>query len=176
MKMKPRVVVSRCLGFEACRWDGGIVESRQVEEIGSRVEYVTVCPEVGIGLGVPRDPINLIEAGGEIRAIQPSTGRDLTEELRSFSTEFLETVSDVDGFILKSRSPSCGLEDTKIHSESGEVRGCGSGLFAEAVMDRHPSKAVVSETDLEDPEKLGEFLEKIGYGARGRSSLSSVLP
>ncbi|MCK4438674.1 DUF523 domain-containing protein, partial [Candidatus Bathyarchaeota archaeon] len=63
---KPRVVVSRCLGFEACRWNAEIIRSQTVNELRHHVEFVTVCPEQDIGLGVPRKPIDLVLVGGEV--------------------------------------------------------------------------------------------------------------
>ena len=86
--MKPRVVVSRCLGFDACRWNGEIIGSDAVEKLRDRVEFVTVCPEQDIGLGVPRKPINLVLVDGVVRVTQSETGRDLTEKLKEFSEAF----------------------------------------------------------------------------------------
>lgn len=144
--MKPRVVVSRCLGFEACRWNGEIIGSDAVEELRDRVEFVTVCPEQDIGLGVPRPPINLVLVDDVVRVVQSETGRDVTEELRGFSMGFLERLGTVDGFILKSRSPSCGHGTTKIHDGSSVY--LGSGVFASCIEKRFPDCVILDEEEL----------------------------
>jgi len=143
--------VSRCLGFEACRWNGEIVSSDAVDKLKASVEFVTVCPEQDIGLGVPRKPINLVLVDGKVRVIQSETERDVTDELRDFSMGFLESVEKVDGFILKSKSPSCGHGTTKIHD--GSMVNLGSGVFASCVEKRYPNCVILDEEELE---KMGQ--------------------
>ena len=147
-RRKPRVVVSRCLGFGACRWDAEIIRSDAVDELRDRVEFVTVCPEWDIGLGVPRKPIDLVLVDGEVRVIQKETGRDVTDEIKGFSEAFLERLGNVDGFILKSRSPSCGRGTTKIHDGSGV--NIGSGVFASCVANLYPDHLILDEDELEE--------------------------
>ena len=133
---KPRVVVSKCLEFEHCRYNGQIISSPAVRFMTPHVEFLAVCPEVEIGLGVPREPIRVVERDGERRLVQPATGRDVTGEMRDFAGRFLDGLGEVDGFVLKSRSPSCGIKDVKIFAgpEKGSAVGRGAGFFGEAVM------------------------------------------
>jgi uncharacterized protein YbbK (DUF523 family) len=146
--LKPRIVVSRCLGFEACRWNAEIICSQTVDELRDHIEFVTVCPEQDIGLGVPRKPIDLVLVDDMVRVIQKETGRDVTDELRGFSEAFLEGVGTVDGFILKSRSPSCGRGTTRIREGSGVK--IGSGVFASCVEKRYPDRVILDEEELEE--------------------------
>jgi len=146
--LKPRVVVSHCLGFEACRWDAEIIRSEAVDELRNHVEFVTVCPEQDIGLSVPRKPIDLVLLGGEVRVIQKETGRDVTNDLGGFSEAFLERLGKIDGFILKSRSPSCGHGNTRIHDGSGV--NTGSGVFASYVENRYTDHVILDEEELEE--------------------------
>jgi uncharacterized protein YbbK (DUF523 family) len=71
---KPVVVVSKCITFEPVRWNGQIIASEFVEKLKPYLNFVPVCPEVGIGLGVPRDPIRIVLVNGEKRLLQPATG------------------------------------------------------------------------------------------------------
>lgn len=136
---RPLVVVSKCLGFAHCRYDGSIIPDPVVGALKPHVEFLPVCPEMEIGLGVPRPPIRLVR-DTPVRLVQPDTGRDLTAQMQSFSKEFLEGLSEADGFVLKNRSPSCALRDAKIHaSESGPAVGRGPGLFGAAVRARFPN-------------------------------------
>jgi uncharacterized protein YbbK (DUF523 family) len=107
------VVVSQCLGFAAVRYNGAMLRDDFVQALRKHVDFVQVCPEVGIGLGVPRDPIHIVTGPAGRRLVQPSTERDLTHAMQKFSRKFLAGLGPVDGFILKSRSPSCGIKDVK---------------------------------------------------------------
>jgi uncharacterized protein YbbK (DUF523 family) len=146
---RPRVVVSRCLGFEACRWDGGIVDSAVVGSLGGVVEVVTVCPEAEAGLGVPRDPISLTLVGDDVRAIQPATGRDVTDELRRHTRKTLDGLGRVDAFILKARSPSCGLHTAKLLDSTGGAVGLASGIFADEAQKSYQEALFIDEERLD---------------------------
>jgi uncharacterized protein YbgA (DUF1722 family)/uncharacterized protein YbbK (DUF523 family) len=118
---KPVVVVSKCITFEPVRWNGQIIASDFVEKIKPYVNFVPVCPEVEIGLGVPRDPIRIVLVNGEKRLLQPATGLDFTEKMKSFSESFLHSLNAVDGFILKSGSPSSGFKNVKVYPSLEKV-------------------------------------------------------
>ncbi|UCF06413.1 MAG: DUF1722 domain-containing protein [bacterium] len=135
---KPRVVVSRCLEFESCRYNGLMISSDVVKGLVPFVEFLPVCPEVEIGLGVPRPPIRVIRKGQGLRLVQPETKRDITIAMVRFAGEFLDSVGEVDGFILKSRSPSCGIKEVKVYPGPEAVSPAAkkSGFFGAAVIER----------------------------------------
>jgi uncharacterized protein YbbK (DUF523 family) len=168
----PVVVVSKCLGFAACRYDGEVVEDDFTARLGRHARIVAVCPEVEVGLGVPRDKIRLIGMGSGQRLGQPATGRDLTAEIRRFAARFLDGLGNgaVDGFILKSRSPSCGIRDCKIFDdwESEDEVGRGTGVFARAVGEAFPDLPVEDEERLAEREVRREFLIRLFARARER--------
>ena len=56
---KPKVLISKCLEFDACRYDGQIITNKYIRTLKKHIDFITVCPEVEIGLGIPRDPIHL---------------------------------------------------------------------------------------------------------------------
>ena len=107
---RPRVVVSACLGFAAVRYSGELIPDKVVAALKEHVDFVPVCPEVEIGLGVPRPVVRLVRGEEGPRMVQPKTGEDLTERMRAFSQRFLQGLGEVEGFLLKNRSPSCGLK------------------------------------------------------------------
>ena len=141
---KPIVVLSKCLGFEACRYNGQVIPDGLVKKIEPYVDFKLVCPEVEIGLGVPRDPIRVISQGKEKRLLQPVTGRDISSKMLSFADNYLKSLKEVDGFILKSRSPSCGIKDVKLfpNSEDGTTIGKTKGFFADRVLERFSGLAM----------------------------------
>lgn len=85
---KPIVVASKCLGFAHCRYDGQMLENPLVAKLQKYVEFQPVCPEMEIGLGVPRNPIRIVEMDGKQMLHQPATGKDVTECCSMPSADF----------------------------------------------------------------------------------------
>ena len=99
--IKPIVVVSKCLEFAHCRYNGLVISDDFVDTLQDHVEFHPICPEVEIGLGVPRDPVRIVSVDNERKLRQPSTGADLTDRMTRFVDDFLTALPEVDGFILK---------------------------------------------------------------------------
>ncbi len=160
---KPVVVVSKCLEFEACRYNGERISSSFIERLKPHVRFRPVCPEVEIGLGTPRDPIR-IHLQGERKALyQPSTRKHLTQDMNAFAEKFLGSLEEVDGFILKAKSPSCAITDAKIFPTptSSDHISQGTGLFAGAALERFGTRAFADESGLNDADVRAAFLTKI---------------
>ncbi len=161
---KPRLVVSRCLGFDACRWNGVTIPSELMELIRPHAEIITVCPELEIGLGVPRDPIRVIGVNEDGRELyQSSTGRYFTQEMREFTDKFLHSLPEIDGFILKAKSPSCGIKDVKIYPREGKVAVAvqDKGFFGGAVLSAFSSSAIEDDARLTNFRIREHFLTKL---------------
>jgi uncharacterized protein YbgA (DUF1722 family)/uncharacterized protein YbbK (DUF523 family) len=167
---KPRVVISKCIGFEPCRYNGQIVLDDFVPRLEPHVEFVCICPEVEIGLGTPRAPVRVVSSKGSFKLIQPESGLDLTEKMRSFSSGFLNALGEIDGFILKNRSPSCGIGDVKFYAgpEKSAALGRTSGFFGAAVLERFGDRAVEDEGRLNHLGIREHFLTRIFAFARFR--------
>ena len=167
---KPRVVVSRCLGFEACRYNGEILRQDFIERLRPHVEFVVVCPELEIGLGVPREPVRIVSERGALRLVQPKSGADCTEAMSRFCPRFLETAGDVDGFLLKSRSPSCGIRDVRVYpaAEKAAAIAKSAGFFGGAALARFPHLAIEDEGRMLNRRLREHFLTKLFALARWR--------
>jgi|ERR1035437_417969 uncharacterized protein YbgA (DUF1722 family)/uncharacterized protein YbbK (DUF523 family) len=161
--VKPRVVVSKCLEFDHCRYNGDMISSLIVAKLKEYVDFLPVCAEVEIGLGIPRGPVRIIIEKGEHRLIQPTSGKDVTEDIKIFCTDFLNSLGDVDGFILKFMSPSCGLKDVKIYpsASNSEAIGKTSGYFGEAVLERYSFLPIEDEARLRNDRIKEHFLTKL---------------
>jgi len=168
----PRVLVSACLGFEACRWNKAVVRSPFVDALRDHADCVTVCPEREIGLGVPRDPVHVEERRGLRTLVQPATGRDCTAAMREFAAAFLARLGPLDGAVLKARSPSCGIKDVKIRTADGAsvVTGKGIGFFGGAVLDAHPDLPVEDEGRMTNARLREHFLTRLFAQARLRAA------
>jgi uncharacterized protein YbgA (DUF1722 family)/uncharacterized protein YbbK (DUF523 family) len=161
--IQPRILISRCLEFEPCRYNGAVISSEVVRKLRALAEMYPVCPEVEIGLGVPREPLRLVKKGDSVHLIQPATGRDITEEMRTFADWFLKSLPPIEGIILKDRSPSCGLRDTGIFAgpEGGTAKIRGTGLFAQEILQRYLRIPKATERDLANPRLRDHFLTQI---------------
>ena len=160
---RPRIVVSRCIEFDHCRYDGSMIASDLVKALKPYVDYIPICPEMEMGLGAPRETIRIVAAEGSIRLIQPATGLDLTEKMSHFAQGFLSSLPQVDGFILKFRSPSCGLKDIRVYSGAERPRPVSKapGFFGGAVMQSFSHLAVEDEGRLRNFNIREHFLTKL---------------
>lgn len=172
---KPIVVLSSCLNFENVRYNGQVVPSKIVADLEPFVEYQRACPETGIGLGVPREPIRIVKIGTEYRLIQHVTNRDVTDEMNKFTKDFIANLGDVDGFIFKSRSPTMGLKGIKVYSDIKKgapvVERC-SGFFAGAVAQKYFGFPIEDEGRLLNKRIREHFLTRLFLFANYRTANS----
>ena len=179
---KPIIVVSKCLGFEACRYNGQMKNDPFIDKLKHYVEIKTVCPEVSIGLGIPRESIRIVMEGENLKLMQPKTGINLYKSMNEFTENFISNIDEVDGFILKSRSPSCGIKDVKVYSSVEKSANCikGKGIFASSVLNKFPNLAIEDEGRLRDYKIREHFLTKLYIMSEFReikksTSISNVL-
>ncbi|MFQ6605763.1 MAG: YbgA family protein [Fidelibacterota bacterium] len=163
--------MSHCLEMKACRYDGQVIRDSIIQSLLPHVTVIPVCPEEAMGLGTPRDPLGLIQTSDGDQMIQFSTGHNVTPLMDGFIPSFLAEVTDVDGIVLKSRSPSCGLRDTIIYSQEETLAtvGHGSGLFARALQDAFPNIPIRDEKQLAVTESQEHFFTAIFTLARFRA-------
>ncbi|MBD3182999.1 DUF1722 domain-containing protein [Candidatus Poribacteria bacterium] len=161
--VKPVVVVSKCLGFANCRYNGAIINDDLVTKLRDYVDFIPVCPEMEVGLGVPREPIRMVQSGEELKLMQPATGLDITRKMEDFASSFLDSVGYADGFILKSRSPSCGSKDVKVYPdiEKSMPATRSAGFFGMAVLKKYPNLSVENEGRLKNFQIREHFLTKL---------------
>ena len=149
---KPKILISKCLEFDACRYDGQRITNIYIQKLKQHVDFIVICPEVEIGLGVPREPIHLINSNDKISLYQPKTDIDITEKMIRFSKKYICSIKNIDGIILKSKSPSCAITTAKHFPSinSNKSIGHGSGLFSSILMDKFPNIPKEEEIGLSD--------------------------
>jgi len=146
--IKPKIFISKCIEFEECRYNGLKISSPVVRALIDHVDVITHCPEAEIGLGIPRESLRLVQKDGNISLLQSKTEHDLTTKMRTYAKEILSRYPEIHGFILKSRSPSCGLKDVKVYPSLGKVpmiHSKAQGIFAEEVTNRYPLYPIEDE-------------------------------
>lgn len=178
----PRIGISRCLLGDAVRYNGGHKrDPLLVSTLGRFVEWVPVCPEVDVGMGTPREAIHLVaaadgvpSAGRPVRLLGVTSRRDWTLSMSAFAVRRTRELAALDlaGYVLKTGSPSCGLEGVRVHDPDGQAIGHGRGLFAEALLHAAPNLPVEEDERLHDPHRLDHFLERVRAYQRLRTLLA----
>ncbi|TDF84616.1 DUF523 and DUF1722 domain-containing protein [Pseudomonas sp. H9] len=161
---KPRIAVSACLIGAEVRYNGGHKASRLCNELLSQhVDFVPVCPEVAIGLGVPRAPIRLIGDPAAPHAVGThDPALDLSGPLRAYGQQMAADLQDISGYIFMQKSPSCGLERVKVYQANGyPAHEGGRGLYAAAFCQQRPDLPVEEEGRLCDPVLRENFITRV---------------
>ncbi len=161
--------VSACLLGDAVRYDAGHARDRFLtDELGRYTAWERVCPEVGVGMSIPRPAIRIMRGDDGERLVAPSTGDDWTERMLAWSEAEVERLRGLalDGFVVKRGSPSCGLERLKVYGESGLGGRDGVGFFTRVLRARWPELPVEEEGRLNDPHLRETFVQRVF--ARGR--------
>lgn len=164
MKSPPpiRLGISGCLLGQKVRYDGTDKRDRFiVGTLGKYFEFLPVCPEVAIGLGVPRPPIRLVGSTRSPHAVGVvNPGLDVTKKLATYGRNQARALDNISGYILKSRSPSCGVESVKVFAGYGRVKR-GRGIYAAAFMAARPLLPVEEEGRLGEIGLRDNFLERV---------------
>ena len=169
------VGISACLLGESVRWDGGHKRDRYLTEVlAPYFEWVPVCPEVEVGMQIPRPPVRLVRGGVEARLLEPKSGKDWTRAMQGYAARRLRDLAEqgLCGYVLKQGSPSCGMERVRVYGEKGMAEKNGAGLFAAALLRRFASLPVEDEGRLHDARLREAWIERVFAYRRLRSLLA----
>lgn len=167
-----KIGISQCLLGERVRYDGGHKADLYVLELlRPHFELVPVCPEVEAGMGVPREPVELVSENGGLKMVGVSSGSDRTEAMNEFAIKRVEELAGARlcGYVFKSGSPSCGL---KVEAEGAE--SSVKGLFAEAVTKAIPGLPVIEEEEAASEEARQGWVERVFAFSRQMQFMSKT--
>ncbi|HEB85648.1 MAG TPA: DUF523 domain-containing protein [Gammaproteobacteria bacterium] len=156
------IAVSACLLGERVRYDGAQKRYPLIMKLAHEFELLPFCPEVAIGLGVPRAPVQLVTTSAGIRSrgvTDPS--HDISDRLQAYAQLQCEILKSCAGLIFKSRSPSCGLGSTPLFNEQDEQTGQTNGLFAAVLRDGLPDLPMLEESALVTEEEVAVFAGRV---------------
>ncbi len=160
----PRIGVSQCLLGENVRYDGGHKRDAFLTDVlAPFVEWVPVCPEVEAGLGTPREAMHLVGDPEDPRLLTIHTKVDHTTALKTFSQRRVKELRerDLDGYIFKKNSPSCGVHRVKVHTAKGQADRQGKGIFSATILKAHPLLPLEEEGRLKDAPIRENFIVRI---------------
>ena len=164
---KPKIVVSECLYGTKCRYDGQGYNDKVIQSLKDYVDIQTVCPELAIGLSIPREPIRIEmnKENEEYRLVDYNSKNDYTNQMTEFSEEFINGLDDIDGFILKSRSPTCGLKDAKVYYRGNKcsIRSNENGFFSQKIIDKYDYLPIENEGRLKNYNIRDNFFTRIFF-------------
>ena len=161
------VGVSSCLLGNCVRHDGGHkANSTIIETLGQQFEFHAFCPELEIGLGVPRRAIQLRRLGSNmIRCVTvDDIAIDHSDALLDCADNQLKWQEGLSGYILKAGSPSCGMEGVAVWDGHDSVQSTicdGDGIYAARLMQNLPDLPVEEEGRLEDPSLRDRFVRRV---------------
>lgn len=181
--VRPTLGISTCLLGEKVRYDGAAKQDPFLTDtFGRFVDWVPVCPEVECGLPVPREPMRLEGDPDTPRMVTRVTRTDHTGRMRRWMGSRLRDLEGegLDGYVFKTKSPSCGMRKVPIYQEGGAPRRAGVGLWARALTDRFTLVPAEDDVRLRDPDIRENFIERVfclrryrnaTAGRRGRGAL-----
>lgn len=156
--------ISSCLLGEKVRFDAGHKQDRYITDVlGPFVTFVPVCPEVEVGMGAPRESVKLIGKLNEPRMVGNTSGEDWTDRMVKYASRRVkqDDTRNLTGYILKRKSPSCGMERVRVQTASKTSEYKGVGLFASALLEEYPYLPIEEEGRLNDPALRENFIERI---------------
>lgn len=159
-----KIGVSSCLLGQKVRYDGGHQYNDWIfGTLGKFVQFVPVCPEVEIGLGIPREPLRLVGDAASPRLVTVRNGLDCTEKMQHWAAQRLRELEkeSLCGFIFKAKSPSSGMERVRVYGAGNSVKKNGVGIFARMFMDYFPRLPVEEDGRLQNLEFRENFIEAI---------------
>lgn len=171
-----RIGISSCLLGETVRYDGGHRKDAYVTgALSQHVTWVSVCPEMELGLGAPRETLRLVGRADAPRLVANDSGIDLTEAMDTYARARVGALAaeGLSGYILKRASPSCGMEHVKVYSKAGMPSPSGRGLFAQRLMETYPLLPVEEEGRLSDARLRDNFITRVVAYRRLRALVES---
>lgn len=172
------IAISECLVGGEVRHDGGHKRSSLPhDKLEGLFTFQPVCPEVGIGLGVPRDAIRLVGDIDSPRAVGArDSAFDVTKQLAEFASRQVPLLNDVDGHIFTKNSPSCGLFRVKVYrGEDIPPDRKGTGIYAAEIARQRPDLPVEENGRLLDPVLRENFVTRTFVHAHWRALLTEGL-
>ena len=162
MSEKIKIAISSCLLGEAVRYDGTDKHIKTITDLAAEYTLVSLCPEMAVGMGVPRPPIHLVDVNDEVQVLAiDDSSRNMTKLLSEYGREVAKEYKGVCGYIFKKNSPSCGTQKVKVLNTNGEYERRGVGIYAAEIIQTIPTLPVIDEEEFLNKKMMDEFLYNV---------------
>jgi len=160
MVNKIKIAVSSCLLGEAVRYDGTDNHIEYItQQLATEYNLIALCPEMAIGMGVPRPPIQLVDDDNSIQVLGvDNPENNMTKQLVEYGKKVIETYTEICGYIFKKNSPSCGTKNVKVLNSQGEYERRGQGIYASVIMEGLSMLPVIDEEEFLNKKLRDTFL------------------
>jgi len=164
---RPQIFISKCIEHDNCRYDGTMISSEFIKTMKNFVDFIPVCPEMEIGLKSPREALRIvIDEKGTEKLIFSKSGEDISDKMNKFSSDMMKSLKNetIHGFILKSRSPSCGIKDVKTYKSYGKSMTLPKktqGFFGKKIMGNYANFPIEDEGRLLNYKIRDNFLTRV---------------
>ncbi|BBM66395.1 hypothetical protein VA249_30410 [Vibrio alfacsensis] len=164
MESSIKVGISSCVMGQRVRFDSGHKISNFVtKELDGYFSFVPVCPEVGIGMTVPRPTIRLVSNEERIALVETKNPEnDHTDKMLTYSENKVNELQreQLCGYIVCAKSPTCGMERVKVYSKNNAAKE-GVGLYTKTLMENMPWLPVEEDGRLNDPVLKENFITRV---------------
>ncbi len=163
MEKRILIGISSCLLGEKVRFDGGHKRDNYIcDMLADYVEFLPICPEADIGMGIPRPPIRLVGNPQSPQLVEvKNPQKDYTQPMLAYANQAMERLGSISGYILKSKSPTCGWTRVKVYQGKDQPTHTGTGLFAQVLEQHYPDLPIEEEGRLNDPRLRENFIERL---------------
>lgn len=161
---RPLVAVSACLLGEPVRYDGRHKLCTVLQDFLRRhFRLLPLCPEVAIGLGVPRPPIQLVHEENGIRVLGVDCPQlDVTEALAGRARWLLDAHPELAGHVLMQKSPSCALHSGQLFDRNDRLLDeQQAGGYARILRKLAPCLPLAEARQLQAPAEQQRFLRQV---------------
>jgi len=164
MESSIKVGISSCVLGERVRFDSGHKMSNFVtKELSPYFDFISVCPEVGVGMPVPRPTIRLVSNEERVELVETKNPEnDHTANMLTYSANKVDELQSEQlcGYIVCAKSPTCGMERVKVYSKNNATKE-GIGLYTQTLMKKMPWLPVEEDGRLNDPVLKENFITRV---------------
>ncbi|MDX2470274.1 MAG: DUF523 domain-containing protein [SAR324 cluster bacterium] len=163
MTNPPKLFVSACLEAIPCRYDGEALEPFWSKKFHDLFEVIALCPEQEAGMTTPRPEMTFIQKSDRVELAVDESNRDLSCQLFSTALRIMLDLTGLDGAIVKSKSPSCAVDDCKVFTDKNRHNQIGltEGIFTGVLKKKFPHLPIIDEQELVNPQKRISFFIQV---------------
>ena len=159
-----KIGVSACLQGQAVRYDGSAKRKQHIlTQLAEHMTLESVCPEISIGLPVPRATIRLVGDIANTRLVDSKTQtEDQTDAMIAFADKYAKDNTQLSGYIGVKQSPSCGYDRVKRYNDKSNIAGQDTkGLFIQQLLKAYPLLPIEEDGRLNDAQIRENFVKRV---------------